>query len=153
MRNTLVIGLAWVSSIILALLSGCAVDAYGEPTEEEARVTDAALRVWTERYGDLPACHAQRASLAWQELNYEDVQGLCSGAGDGEHVGCTRYMLDGTIRFVIHDSPYEKVRQRTMAHELTHWLGRCSGRWESGDPQHTDKEIWPVMITATMEAM
>jgi hypothetical protein len=126
--------------LLLALVSGCA-GRVSNATAEQEHATDLAIAEWELHFGFAPACDIDRETLRWELL--PDVASVNRRCGGGDHVdACHQRNYDGESTILVHA---ERGRYFTeaYAHELTHWLQRCSDRAPSGDPEHAEPRVWP----------
>lgn len=139
--------LALVLAAMLHLASGCAAPAAA--TAEQEQATDIALEHWETRFGFAPGCWAERADdmLRWSELGQAELYERCGKQPDSgaQRVACALTNLDGVTTVYLQAQEPSRARDGSVAHELLHWLERCSGRWPHGDPLHADPAVWPAL--------
>lgn len=136
--------------LLLALTACASTDAPAAELDREYAI-DAALTAWERQYLPLGDCVAARDSLGWVVADVAAFAALCRGTSE---TACSIVEQAGPVTIVLRDVQREPAdAARTYAHELTHWLQHCSGRVPAGDSAHADREVWPVVVDATLQAM
>lgn len=126
-------------SLLGLLVVGCAAgreqpagsQALLEQFPEEGEVAHA-------RFGH--PCASELASLQVVHVaSQSDAQDLCETSE--AIVGCTKVGLYPLPTIVL-DDEYRHTERATVTHEMMHFLLVCSGKDQSGDPQHKRQAIW-----------
>jgi hypothetical protein len=129
-----------VLAAVLHLASGCAAPSSASAEQELA--TDIAIDAWELDLGFAPACAVDRANLGWLVL--PSVDAVRKHCADPRVDACHLRSYGGRSTIVIHAERGTRYVADAYAHELAHWLQRCSGRAPSGDSEHVDRRVFPT---------
>lgn len=137
-RDWLTIVAALSLAAALHFAGGCG-GPIGNATPEQEAATVAALELWESTIAPAPACWEARADLRWLELDGPGIVRACGRTcGELQCLACTLTNYDGEATIV---APLGQPGD-SHAHELVHWLARCSGHEPHGDHDHADPALW-----------